>query len=59
MRLFYIFSFFGNKCVTGLGLCNFYKNASKRLIGFTENSGSQSGRYRSPGVNWAIQGVDK
>jgi len=22
-------------------------------------SGSQSGRYRPPGVNWTIQGVDK
>jgi len=22
-------------------------------------SGSQSGRYRPPGVNWNIQGVDK
>jgi len=22
-------------------------------------SGSQSGRYRHPGVNWTIQGVDK
>jgi len=22
-------------------------------------SGSQSGRYRPPGVNWTMQGVDK
>jgi len=26
MCLYYIVSFFGNKCVTGLGLCNFYEN---------------------------------
>jgi len=25
MCLFYIVSFFGNKCVTGLGLCNLYE----------------------------------
>ena len=26
---------------------------------FSYISGSQSGRYRPPGVNWTIQGVDK
>jgi len=35
---------------------NFAKYWKKNI---TYISGSQSGGYRSPGVNWTIQGVDK
>jgi len=34
-------------------------NAKENLKILLEASGSQSGRYRPPGVNWTIQGVDK
>jgi len=36
-------------------------NIIKRINAYycVYTSGSQSGRYRPPGVNWTIQGVDK